>query len=422
MGGNGTKTMVIRNGTLIDGSGNPPIQNEAIVIEGNRVRSVGRLPGDINLEDRDNVVNIDASGQWIMPGLIDAHVHLSFGNPPIPEVPTGRGTASAEFNTLRSARNAQTVLRAGVTSISCPGGTWFTEVALREAINVGLIEGPRISCAGRFIITYGSIADDEPSWVGVPEHKIGVLANTAEEMVTEARRQLKHGVDYIKLADSLMGDTHTISPEEMRKVVDEAHRRNAPVTIHSRGSGSTKAAAEAGMDWIIHADLATEEDIEAVAERGIPIMPTLCNLTNALDLRRRQGTPEGSLDTLKRNIEGSTINFQRMREMGMTVLSGTDTGNSQGAEYGIHHAKEAEIMVRDIGYTPVEAISIMTRNNALTLGLKDEVGVVGPGKLADVTIWKADPLADISILQDNGNLAAIIKDGKMVDLGPRNGA
>ena len=175
------------------------------------------------------------------------------------------------------------------------------------------------------------------------------------------------------------------------------------------------------MDWIIHADLATEEDIEAVAERGIPIMPTLCNLTNALDLRRRQGTPESSLDTLKRNIEGSTINFQRMRDMGMTVLSGTDTGNSQGAEYGIHHAKEAEIMVRDIGYTPVEAISIMTRNNALTLGLKDEVGVVGPGKLADVTIWKADPLADISILQDNGNLAAIIKDGKMVDLGPRNG-
>jgi imidazolonepropionase-like amidohydrolase len=421
MSSNGGRTTVIRNGTLIDGSGNSATQNEAIVIEGNRIRSVGLLPGDINLEDRDKVVNIDASGQWIMPGLIDAHVHLSFGNPPMPQASVGIGTVSPGFTALRAAKNAQTVLRSGVTSISVPGGAWFTDVALREAINTGLVQGPRIACAGHFIANYGSIADDEPSWVGIPEHKFAVLANTGEEMVTEVRRQLKHGVDFIKLADSTWGDSQMVSAREMRLVTDEAHRRNARVTIHSRGSGSTRAAVEAGMDWIIHADLATEEDIEAVAERGIPIMPTLCNLTNALDLRRRQGTTESSLDTLKRNIEGSTINFQRMRDMGMTVLSGTDTGNSQGAEYGIHHAKEAEIMVRDIGYTPVEAISIMTRNNALTLGLKDEVGVVGPGKLADVTIWKTDPLADISILQDNANLAAIIKDGKMVDLGPRNG-
>ena len=423
VGSNGNATLVIRNGMLIDGSGNAPVQNEAIVIEGNRVRSVGRLPGDVNLEDRDNVVEIDAAGQWILPGLIDAHVHLSFGNPAIPNIAISKGTASAEFNTLRAARNAQTVLRAGVTSISCPGGTWFTEVALREAINAGLIEGPRIACAGRFIINYGSIGDDEPSWVGVPEHKIGVLANTVEEMVTEARRQLKHGVDYIKLADSLWGDMQTISPEEMRQVVDEAHRRNSRVTIHSRGSGTTRAAAEAGMDWIIHADLATEDDIEAVAERGIPIMPTLCNLTNALDLRRRQGVPEGSLDTLKRNIEGSTGNFQLIRKMGITALSGTDTGNSQGAEYGVHHAKEAEIMVRDVGYTPLEAISIMTRNNAFTMGLQDEVGVVAAGKLADITIWKGDPVANISVLQDPANLSAIIKDGRSVDLngGESNG-
>ena len=416
MGSNGKQTTVIRNGTLIDGSGNPPTQNEAIVIEGNRIRSVGQLPGDINLEDRDNVVIIDASGQWIMPGLIDSHVHLSFGYPPMPQVSIGIGSVSPGFTALRAARNVQTVLRAGVTSISVPGGTWFTDVALREAINAGLIEGPRIACAGQFIANYGSIADDEPSWVGIPEHKIAVLANTAEEMVTEVRRQLKHGVDFIKLADSIYGDTQTISAEEMRRVTDEAHRRNARVTIHSRGSGSTRAAVEAGMDWIIHADLATEEDMDAMAEAGVPLMPTLCNMQGALERGLASGASETLLDLRRRNIDSSIRNLQRCRELGITMLCGSDTGNSVGAEYGKHHATEAEVFVRDGGYTPLEAISASTKNNAFTLGLEGEVGVVGPGKLADVTIWKADPLANISILQDSAKLSAVIKDGKMVNL------
>ena len=419
MSSNGKRITVIRNGVLIDGSGNPSRQNEAIVIEGNRIRSVGQLPGDINLEDRDNVDNIDASGQWIMPGLIDAHVHLSFGNPPMPQVSIGTGTVSPGFTALRAAKNAQTVLRSGVTSISVPGGTWFTDVALREAINAGMIEGPRIACAGQFIANYGSIADDEPSWVGSAEHKLAVLANTADEMVTEVRRQLKHGVDFIKLADSTWGDKQMMSVQEMRHVTDEAHRRNARVTIHSRGSGSTRAAVEAGMDWIIHADLATEEDMDAMAEAGVPVMPTLCNIRNSLNRGIASGARESALDGLRRNIDGSTRNLQRCRELGITMLCGSDSGNSLGAEYGKYHATEIEILVRDGGYTALEAISSATKNNAFTLGLEGEVGVVGPGKLADLTIWKADPLADISILQDSGKLSAVIKDGKMVNLDPQ---
>src|SRR5687767_11431377 len=178
-------TLVILNGTLIDGSGSPPVPNEAIVIEGNRIRSVGRLPEDIQLEDQAHVDVIDASDQWILPGLIDGHCHLSFGFPQMTGVPSSHGTTSAEFSTLRAARNAQTVLRSGVTSISVPGGTWFIDVAVRDAIEAGLIEGPRIFCAGRFIVTYGSITDNEPSWVGTPEHANGVLANSTADMITE---------------------------------------------------------------------------------------------------------------------------------------------------------------------------------------------------------------------------------------------
>ena len=241
-------TTVIVNGTLIDGSGNPPAPNEAIVIEGNRIRSTGALPADIQLEDHDQMQVIDAAGQWILPGLIDGHCHLSFGFPEMAGVPSSQGTTSAEFSTLRAARNAQTILRSGVTSVSVPGGAWFIDVAVRDAITAGLIEGPRICCAGRFIITYGSITDDEPSWVGTPEHVNGTLANSVADMVTEVRRQCKHGVNYIKMADSTWGDIQTIAPEELRAVTQEAHRRNARITIHARGAGSTRAAAEAGVD------------------------------------------------------------------------------------------------------------------------------------------------------------------------------
>ena len=283
------KTLVIQHGTLIDGSGRPATVNDSIVIEGNRIRSVGRLPADVRIEDQDHVQVIDATEQWIMPGLIDGHCHLSFGFPQMANLPSARGTTNPGFSALRAARNAQQVLRSGVTSVAVPGGTWFIDVALRDAIAAGLCEGPRIACAGQFIITYGSIIDNEPSWVGTPEHSIGVLANNVNEMITEVRRQCKHGVDFIKLADSTWGDTQTIAPEELAAVVQEAHRRQVRVTIHSRGAGSTRAAAEAGMDWILHADLATEVELEAVAEAGVRLMPTMTFLQHALEVGHQFG-------------------------------------------------------------------------------------------------------------------------------------
>ena len=145
----GAKTLVIRNGTLIDGSGKAAARNDAIVIEGNKIKSVGALPPDVILEDRRNVEVIDAAGQWIMPGLIDAHCHMSYGYPMIKGEGKGKGTTRPEFSTLKSARSAQKVLRAGVTSISVPGGTWFTDVGVRDAIRLGLMQGRRPSSSGR---------------------------------------------------------------------------------------------------------------------------------------------------------------------------------------------------------------------------------------------------------------------------------
>lgn len=408
-------TLVILNGTLIDGAGNPPTPNEAIVVQGNRIRSIGRLPEDVRLEDREHVNVIDASEQWILPGLIDGHCHLSFGFPQMHGAPSSQGTTSAEFSTLRAARNAQTVLRSGVTSLSVPGGTWFIDVAVRDAIAAGLIEGPRIFCAGRFIVTYGSITDNEPSWVGTPEHVNGKLANSVDEMVTEVRRQCKHGVDYIKMADSTWGNLQTIAPHELAAVTQEAHRRNARITIHARGSGSTRAAAEAGVDWILHADLATDDDLEAVADAGMPIMPTMTFLTRGVEVGREYGRSQHAVDAMKRHLDGAIHVLQRARQLGITLLCGTDSGNSPLMPYGELHANEMDMLVQYGGYTPLEAISACTRDTAFAVGLENEVGTLEAGKLADLILVTADPLADIRVLQGGTHLAAVVKDGKIVD-------
>ena len=410
MGGNGNKTLVIRNGTLIDGSGASPVENDAVVIEGSRIRSVGAIPGDLHLEDRENVEVIDATGQWVMPGLIDAHVHLSFGRPDFPEVVSGKGTNCAEFGALRAAMNAQKALRAGATSISVPGGTRLVDVAVRDAIIAGLVEGPRIYCASRLINTSGETGDR------------GVTCNGVEEMVAEVRWQCKRGVNYIKMIDSAWGESQAISTEELSAVVAEAHRKNVRVAIHSRGSGSTRSAAQAGVDWIMHADFATEDDMDAVAEAGVRIMPTFTSVDVAM---RREGGFGGIVyneeDVLKRSMEGMLKNAHRARQLGIGLLSGSDTGNANFMTYGDYHALEPELFVRDVGFSPMDAIVACTSGNAFAVGLEGQVGVIEAGKLADVIILKADPLADIRVLQDRKNLSQVIKDGHRVDLAPSEG-
>src|SRR6202167_844978 len=390
------KTLIIRNGTLIDGSGKPANRNDAIVIEAGRIKSVGAPPADINLDDRKTVEVIDAAGKWVMPGLIDAHCHMSYGYPLIKGEGKGKGTTRPEFSTLKSARSAQKVLRCGVTSISVPGGTWFTDVGVRDAIRLGLMDGPRMFVAGRMIVTYGCIEDDEPSWEGTPDHSIGKLCNTADEMVTEVRRQSKHGVNFIKMADSRSGESQMLAKEEIAAVVAEARRRNLRVGIHSRGAGSTRAAAEAGVDWIIHADLATDRDLEAVAKAGIPIIPTATFLAMVVELGTKVGAEQVQLDInrMKRHFDLLCQLMHKARKLGIKLLVGTDTGNNTFMRYGEVHAKEIEIFVKYGGFSPLEALSAGPRANAYALGLEGQVGELEGGRLADIIALDRDPVAD----------------------------
>jgi imidazolonepropionase-like amidohydrolase len=168
----------------------------------------------------------------------------------------------------------------------------------------------------------------------------------------------------------------------------------------------------------MHTDLATEADLEAVAKAGVRIVPTATFVERVLEIGREVGQEQIqiSIDRMKRNMDGLVNVLQRARALGIKVMCGTDSGNYSWMPYGKMHAKEAEILVRYGGYSPMEAITACTRDNAFAVGLENELGVLTAGKLADIIILKQDPLADVRVLQAPSNLALVIKDGKKVNL------
>lgn len=415
--------MVIYGGTLISGMGDEPVERGVIVIDGNRIASVSSITheqlvelsaADFMADGAEEPMLIDAVGKYVMPGLIDGHCHLSLTQGALPGV---HYRSSAEFATLWAARAAGRALSAGVTSISVPGGKWFADVTVREAIDGGLIQGPRIFAAGRALTPYGGIFD--PSSYAGDEFAdgAGVLCNSPDEYVREVRWQAKHNVDLIKVADSYWGDTQVISLDELKMVVDEAHRRNLAVAIHARGGGSTKDAALAGVDWIFHADLANDEDLDVVASTGTPIMPTFTSVFLGNEHPERLGMSTKELDRYRRQYDTSLETLREARSRGIPILVGTDAGNTAAFGHGEYHGYEAEILVRELGFTPMDAIVANTRLNAQVMRMDSEIGVVEAGRLADLLILKEDPLDDISVLHRPEAISAVIKDGEVVDRG-----
>ncbi|HMD64888.1 MAG TPA: amidohydrolase family protein [Stellaceae bacterium] len=406
--------LLIKSGTLIDGSGRDPIANTFSIVEGNRITRVGPADGSIRLETPDDTV-IDAAGKFILPGLIDAHCHISLHQGAVPGV---KYTSSAEFCTLWAAHAIGRVLRAGVTSIAVPGGKWFTDVTVREAVEGGLLEGPRMVVAGRALSNYGGIFDPDPypAYEGTPNDAAGVLCNTRDEFIRETRKQCKRGVDLIKIADSTWGDVQTVADDEISAVVDEAHRHNVKVAIHSRGSTSTRAAASAGIDLIYHGDWATEADLDIIAKAGMPIAPVLTSPWIGVEHGAAgRGFGDRVRDRLRAQLDTSFQMIRNARDRGIAILSGSDTGNASAFSHGRWHGKEAELFVKEVGMTPMEAIVANTSQNAWLMGLEGEVGIIAPGKLADIVVWDSDPLADITVLQRPSEISAIIKDGRIVD-------
>jgi imidazolonepropionase-like amidohydrolase len=401
--------LVIANGTLIDGTGTEPRRNGAIVVRGTTIVEVHAAKPP-RFDPRGTM--IDATGKFILPGLIDGHVHLSMYQ----DAPAGiTSPTTAEFCTMRAAEHLLPILRAGVTSVSVPGGKWFVDVTLRDAVKAGTLPGPRIFCSGRALTPPGGIFDNRGTADGdLPEEATGVLCHTVEDFVTETRRQCDRGVDMIKIADSRWGDEQTLPRAVIAAVVEEAHKHGAKVSIHSRGSGSTRDAALAGVDWIFHADLATDADLDGVAAAGIPIMPAFAQ--GEIWAEHGIGVAPTMRERLKSQLATNVKAIAAAKARGIELLLGTDSGNAQVMTPGKWHGYEAAFFVNHLGYTPLEVITLQTRENAVAMGLQGSLGTVEPGMIADILILDADPSEDVTVLGDPLHVHAVIKDGNPINL------
>jgi imidazolonepropionase-like amidohydrolase len=405
----------LRCGTLFAGTSPTAANDQTVVFEGPSITHVGPTASAPPPELADEV--IDYSRCFVLPGLIDVHTHLAYGNAKSEE--DIDLYSSLEFRALRGMFFAQRVLAAGYTSICAPGDAGRVTTAIRDAIDAGLFPGPRITTAGPYVTSRQGLTDFYPTWIGVPETAIGRLVRSRDEAIEEIRRQVKDGVDCIKLA--MDGVQCTPSGEliaafnqaETTAMVEEAHRLGRKVLAHARGREATLYCARAGVDLIYHAFEMDQECIDEMLRNRCMIGPTLTLMRNWIDFTRES---DGSFaHRQKRDPAGDYERWceklARARAAGIPMVTGTDSGFAV-TPYGEWHAKEIQIFVNDLGYSPGEALMAATSMAAPLLRGGDKLGVVAAGCAADLAVFDANPLADVSVLQDRDRLKAVYIAGR----------
>jgi len=240
-------------------------------------------------------------------------------------------------------------------------------------------------------------------------------------MVHQVRKQIKHGVDWIKimvtgLIPSMRGPEVMVwKLDELRTVCDTAHELNTKVVAHCRNAASTRDAARAGVDLIYHASYMDDEALEAVLEAGASLCPTFTLLGNLADYGHKIGAAPELLDLFRAEIEVTARQMARAHEQGVRFLAGSETGFAV-TPVGEWHARELEMFVQYMGMSPMDAIVAATRNGAFAMGLEGELGTLEVGAIADVLVIAGDPLADITLLQERERIVEVFSDGRRIDL------
>jgi imidazolonepropionase-like amidohydrolase len=411
--------IAVRAGRLIDGTGATPLTDMVILVDGARIVQVGKagtvvIPPDAQL--------INAASKTVMPGMIDGHVHIRSkgGAENVTSSRLAGVTELIETTTLKSYVHVQQDLMAGFTTIADMGSPGYVGIALRDAIDEGLVQGPSLRACGQGLCITGGHMDGT-RWR--PEvtisNRMGV-ADSPWEFRRAARQQIKMGADGIKI--SICSSSHTdphkpgepfyqeMTYKEMKAVCDEAHKAFLRVFAHSAGGQGITDAILAGVDSLEHAHWITDEQADLMAEHGTYYVPTFTVVTRALEIGQEAlGATDHSWNYLNRAIEAKWRSLERVHRAGARICVGTDAG------FRVAHgenAGELAALVRG-GLTPMEAIMAATSIGAERLDIADLVGTVEPGKLADLLIIDGDPLEDITILQDVDRVKLVVKGGEI---------
>ena len=394
-------TYVIDCGTLIDGVSEKPIDDACVVVENGRIAEVG-MQTDVPIPD--GAEYVDHSDTAVIPGMIDAHVHV-----------TGWRSMNADdwlvlddaLGAARATTDLKRLLASGFTTVRDVGSR--TDLGLRKAIEEGEIPGPRIYTSELGLSQTAGHEDVHHvpyEWVEDRGTPLAVIADGEDECRKETRKRIRKGVDLIKIqttggvmSEKNKPDEAQYTPEEIRAITEEAHRVNIPVAAHAQHSVGVKLALENGVDTIEHGFVLNEESIELFLETDAIFVPTYWAISRLVEHGAEYDVPEFALRKATASLEDHIDSLTRTYEAGVPIALGTDlVGAEPLGPHGLN-AEEAKAYVRDIGMTEMEAIQSATSIAARTV-TDDHIGSIESGDHADMVVLGSGPLDDIEALSD----------------------
>jgi len=405
-------TLAITNATLIDGNGGDPVRHATLVIEGERIERVSA-----HVDPPRDAEVIDAGGRTVMPGMIDAHVHLFRRVAPLQE----RLLTPPSLQLFYGAQNARRTLDAGVTTVRDASGS---PAGFKMAIERGLIPGPRMRISVAALSQTGGHGDGtmpsgvNPGGIGAgrgPEWPENVV-DGPDEVRTAVRKLLRAGADFIKLCSTggVMSPadepTHTqFTLEEIQVMVYEARAAGKTCMAHAQGTEGIKNALRAGVESIEHGIYIDDEAIDMMKRSGAFLVPTL--VAPVWVLRHAEKAPGSVLPQSVRKtnevMEDHRRNIAHAIASGVKVAMGTDSGVGRHGS----NAEELQLMV-ECGMTPMQAVVATTKTASECVHMQRDVGTLEPGKCADLLVVDGDPLEDIRVLQEPSKLALIMQGGR----------
>lgn len=393
-------TTILIGGNIIVGDGRV-LENALVVIEGEKIIKVSKA----SKNSSKNTKIISFKGCTLIPGLIDCHTHICLDSSIDPFITSKQD--SLPIRVLKAEQNARKTLFSGVTTIRDMGGVDRVDLEIRNAINSGLILGPRILTSGNLICVTGG-----HGWL------IGREIDGVDDMVKGVREQIKYGADILKfivtggvMESASNPNALEMNEQELEAGIREAHKFGKKTAAHAKAAKGIEFALRAGIDSIEHGTILTEEAISLMLEKNVPVIFTLSALYNIENRGEKAGLSKSLINkalSYKARRQESILMAQKA---GVITAMGTDAGTPLN-----QHGDNPNELVRlvEVGYSPLQALMFATGIAAKVLGIESQLGTIEEGKIADLIVLEGDPLQDIGLFSNKNSLRLIMKNGQLV--------